>query len=200
MKQALLIFVRQPIPGKVKTRLAKTLGDAQALAVYQTLLQHTHTVTHSLSVDKYVFYADDIAANDIWEESIFGKEKQVGDSLGQRMQAAFALLFDKGYQQVCIIGSDCFELTTSILQQAFSSLQQYDVVLGPSSDGGYYLLGMKSLQPKLFANIAWSTPGVMRQTMDACNAANSTHILLPVLNDIDTEEDWRLHQHKNASA
>ena len=119
--------------------------------------------------------------------------------LGARMQAAFELLFNKGYQHICIIGSDCYELTSGIIQQAFNALQQYKVVIGPSADGGYYLLGLSRMQPSLFTNIEWSTDKVLEQTINACIVADCSHALLPILHDIDNEEDWIQSQLKSAS-
>ena len=199
MKQALIIFVRNPILGKVKTRLAKTLGNEQALIVYKELLRYTHDITQTLPYDKYVFYADGITQNDIWENHIYKKQIQSGNNLGARMQAAFELLFNKDYQHICIIGSDCYELTTAIIRQAFDALPQYDAAIGPSADGGYYLLGLSRMQPSLFTNMEWSTDKVLKQTVNACTIADCSYTLLPILHDIDDEQDWIQHQIKAAS-
>lgn len=199
LKTALIIFVRQPILGKVKARLAKTIGDEKALIIYKELLQHTRAITQALLCDKYVFYADDIAQYDIWENAIYQKLTQSGNDLGERMKAAFDILFRKGYQHICVIGSDCYELTTAIIQQAFDALQQYDVVIGPSADGGYYLLGLSRMRPALFTNIEWSSNKVLAQTISACIVSDCSHILLPMLHDIDEEEDWIQYQTKQAA-
>jgi len=199
LKQVLIIFVRNPVFGKVKTRLAKTIGDEQALSIYKELLRHTHDITQTLACDKYVFYADGITLDDIWENDIYKKQVQTGNDLGIRMHTAFDILFSKGYQHICIIGSDCYELTTAIIQQAFNALQQYNTVIGPSADGGYYLLGLSRMQPSLFNNIAWSTDKVLTQTINTCIVEDCSHILLPILHDIDNEEDWIQYQTKPAS-
>ena len=199
LNQALIIFIRNPILGKVKTRLARTVGDEQALSIYKELLKHTHDITQTLPCDKYVFYADSITESDIWENSIYRKLMQSGKDLGERMQAAFELLFSKGYQHICIIGSDCYELTTEIIQQAFDPLRQYDAVIGPSVDGGYYLLGLSRMQSSLFTSIEWSTDKVLAQTINACIAVHSSYILLSTLHDIDDEQDWIQYQTKVAS-
>ncbi len=199
MKTALILFVRNPVLGKVKTRLAKTAGDTAALAIYKALLRHTNVVAKSMQCDKYVFYADNIAEYDIWENTIYQKKLQAGNDLGARMHAAFEALFSKGYQHICIIGSDCYELTTATIQQAFNALLQNDVVIGPSADGGYYLLGLSCMQPSLFKDIAWSTSKVLEQTIAACIAAGCSHRLLATLHDIDTEEDWIQYQTKQAA-
>ena len=199
LKQVLIIFVRNPVFGKVKTRLAKTIGDEQALSIYKELLRHTHDITQTLACDKYVFYADGITLDDIWENDIYKKQVQTGNDLGIRMHTAFDILFSKGYQHICIIGSDCYELTTAIIQQAFNSLPQYNTVIGPSADGGYYLLGLSRMQLSLFTNIAWSTDKVLAQTIDTCIVEDRSHVLLPILHDIDNEEDWIQYQTKPAS-
>jgi rSAM/selenodomain-associated transferase 1 len=199
MKQALIIFIRNPILGKVKTRLAKTVGDEQALNIYKELLQHTHDITETLPCHKYVFYADSITEHDIWENNIYRKHLQSGNDLGERMQAAFELLFGKGYQHLCIIGSDNYELTTAIIQQAFDALSQYNAVIGPSADGGYYLLGLSRMQSSLFTNVEWSTDKVLSQTINACYVAGCSYTLLSILLDIDDEKDWIQYQAKVAS-
>ncbi len=193
LKRALIIFVRNAVLGKVKTRLAKTAGDEKALAVYKELLSHTYSITKELTIDKFIFYADKINSNDIWTENYY-KQLQRGVDLGEKMKNAFAHLFDAGYDEICIIGSDCYELTTNIIEQAFVSLEQHDIVLGPATDGGYYLLGLKKLQASLFENINWSTDKVLMQTLNACLADNLSYHLLQTLHDIDEEQDWLQYQ------
>ena len=189
-KKALIIFVRNPVLGKVKTRLAATVGDEKALEIYQSLLQHTHDITAGLNCDKYVYYADEVANNDMWGNAHFKKAKQAEGNLGYKMMRAFADMFQKGYQSVCIIGSDCLSLTATAIKEAFDKLEQADVVIGPSEDGGYYLLGMKKVIAPIFTNKQWSTDSVFPETMTAIKLLSLTHSLLPVLSDIDTEEDW----------
>lgn len=157
MKQALIIFARNPVRGKVKTRLAATMGDNKALSIYQSLLEHTVQITQQLPCDRYVFYADGISKNDVWPDHLYLKKNQEGNDLGQRMLHAFDTLFQLGYQKIIIIGTDCFELSSSILLDAFTALDEKEVVIGPSEDGGYYLLGMRQFFPFLFQEKAWST-------------------------------------------
>ena len=194
-KEALILFVRKPELGKVKTRIAATEGEAVALAIYQRLLEHTYTITSGLPVDKYVFYAGEMVSHDIWNQGYY-KMLQEETDLGNRMKAAFSLLFQKGYEQICIIGSDCYELDASVIRQAFSSLAQTDMVIGPASDGGYYLLGMRQGLKDVFQHIEWSTESVLQQTIDQIRALNSSYVLLPVLNDVDTihdvPESWKV--------
>ncbi len=196
MKQALIIFARNPIRGKVKTRLAATLGEDKALSIYQSLLEHTVQITRELPCDRYVFYADGISLNDHWLNDVYRKENQVGADLGDRMHHAFDTLLHRSYEQVLIIGTDCFELTPDILENAFTILRKHDVVIGPSVDGGYYLLGMRQLYSFLFEEKAWSTNTVYNSTIQQLEMHQISYDTLPILNDIDTEEDWKEYNSK----
>jgi len=196
LKQALIIFARNPIRGKVKTRLAATLGEDKALSIYQSLLEHTVQITHQLPCDRYVFYADGISLNDHWLSDVYRKENQVGADLGARMHHAFDTLFQRSYEQVLIIGTDCFELTPEILENAFTILRKHEVVIGPSVDGGYYLLGMRQLYPFLFEEKAWSTNTVYNSTIQQLEMHQISYDTLPILNDIDTEEDRKEYNSK----
>ncbi|HEX8331862.1 MAG TPA: TIGR04282 family arsenosugar biosynthesis glycosyltransferase [Segetibacter sp.] len=191
MNSALIIFVRNPVLGKVKTRIAKDLGDEAALEIYKKLLSHTHSITSHLQIDRYVFYADYINDNDLWELSLYNKELQTGDHLGERMYNAFELLFKKGYSKVCVIGSDCVELTDHVINEAFSILDNKNSVIGPTYDGGYYLLGMSSLIRQLFQGKNWSTDTVCSDTIENLSNLNYTYSLLPVLSDVDNAEDCK---------
>jgi uncharacterized protein len=187
MKNALIIFVRNPILGKVKTRLAATMGNEKALQVYIHLLQHTKSITQNTAVTKFVFYADYINDNDIWNG--YEKKLQSGNDLGERMQNAFEKTFALGYKSVCIIGSDCYEITTEIINEAFENLTFCKTVIGPASDGGYYLLGMQTPIKDLFSDIEWSTKNVFIETVNKINTQGLTCHLLTWLNDVDEEKD-----------
>ena len=189
MKNALIIFVRNPVLGKVKTRLAATIGNEKTLMLYNQLLQHTKTITINLPVTKFVYYADYINEDDLWNG--FEKRFQQGTDLGERMKNAFAELFDAGFKNICIIGSDCYELSSDILADAFEKLHIVDVVAGPVSDGGYYILGMNKPVPEFFINKVWSTDTVYADTLKDAAALNLRLHQLPMLNDIDTEADLR---------
>ena len=138
----LLIFVKNLIKGHVKTRLANTLGNDAAMDIYKQLLIIAHDKIQSLEIDKIVFYSEFIE-DDIWEDDLFQKEIQEGNDLGERMKNAFKSLFTAGYKNAIIIGTDCPGINKNILQNAFLKLNHSDIVIGPSNDGGYYLLGMK---------------------------------------------------------
>lgn len=184
---ALLIFTRNPELGKVKTRLAKTIGDVDALQVYKDLLLHTMEQTAVIDCDKYVFYDSAIIENDIWDPITYYKKLQASGDLGQKMQTAFEQLFSKGYTNCIIVGSDLFDLKSEMITTAFTALKSNEVVIGPAEDGGYYLLGLKAMQSSLFKNKEWGTSTVFGATMKDLQADKT--YLLPILNDIDTFED-----------
>jgi rSAM/selenodomain-associated transferase 1 len=197
-KKAVILFTRNPVLGRVKTRLAATIGRANALEIYKKLLDHTRSITLDLPCDKYVFYEDEISYQDIWNNEVYQKRKQDGNGLGERMTNAFQSLFDNGYKEVLIIGSDCYELAQNHLEEAFEFLHAVDIVLGPASDGGYYLLGLKEPAPELFTDIAWSSSGVFSETINRLKELNRRYHLLQVRNDVDEEKDlpvgWRLNE------
>lgn len=189
-KQLLIIFVKNAVAGKVKTRLAATIGPEKALAVYQILLQRTHDITISLPMAKAVYYSD-FVADDNWNPLFYERRVQMGPDLGERMYRAFADGFAAGYEHICIIGSDCYELTREIIRQAFEKLEANDVVIGPAEDGGYYLLGLKCLNEALFTGKTWSTSSVLLDTLNNIKEAGQSVALLPELTDVDEEKDLR---------
>lgn len=191
MNEALIIFVKNPEPGKVKTRIAHTMGNENATLIYKELLDHTKKVTQLLSCKKFVFYGDNINQNDLWDNDSYHKVVQHGNDLGERMKNSFDFVFKKGYDAVCIIGSDCMELSDSIIKSAFYALNKNDIVIGPSTDGGYYLLGMKQINEALFLDKNWSTEEVLTQTIIDIKKLNKTYQLLELITDIDTEQDWQ---------
>ena len=192
MPPALIIFVKNPIEGKVKTRIAKTVGHPKAVEIYRELLQYTHDVAETLPAADYaktVYYGDFINDDDLWNGWQKALQPQDGD-LGNRMKQAFREQFALGADQVVIIGSDCLDLKPHHLQQAFQQLQKHDVVLGPSTDGGYYLLGMSLLHEAIFDNMPWSQPDLMEKTMAVLTRNNISYALLDPLTDIDEWEDY----------
>ena len=151
----------------------------------------------------YVFYSDFIETDDDWSNRGFEKQLQSGKDLGERMLNAFDFVFKK-HHSACIIGSDCPTLSSAILQQSFEKLTDFDCVVGPSTDGGYYLLGMKNevkgafllkkALENLFLDMEWSTDQVLPNTLKRIKENNQTVLLLPELTDIDEEADWLIFQ------
>lgn len=184
--QLLIIFIRRPELGKVKTRLAKETSDEVALAVYKDLVTHTHHTTKDLEVDKWVFYTDEIVFDDIWSEGEFMKMIQAEGDLGTKMQEAVFKGFGAGYLEIVVIGSDVDTLSKEILKEAFDQVQDQPVI-GPAEDGGYYLLGLDQPRTDVFTNKEWGTDTVLRDTLK--NFENEEVFLLDELNDIDYLED-----------
>jgi uncharacterized protein len=182
----LIIFAKNPVLGRCKTRLAKGIGTENALAVYRILLQHTSKITRNLKVDKKVFYTDFIDHEDNWDSTIYKKELQRPGDLGQKMQAAFEAGFNEGYQKIVLIGTDLITLEASDIQKAFEALNSNTAVFGPAQDGGYYLIGLAQMKPELFKNIPWSTAEVLTRSLEKID---DTYQLLQIKNDIDTVED-----------
>lgn len=190
-RNLLLIFTRNPELGKVKTRLAKTVGDENALEIYRLLLKKTQEVAEKVTADKAVFYSEKIIQNDHWNPAIFQKFPQIEGDLGCKMQHAFEQSFEKGFEKVAIMGSDLYDITPEIIEDAFHQLELNDIVLGPAKDGGYYLLGMKSLHKSIFQQKKWGTATVLSDTLK--DIADKKVSLLEELNDIDVFEDIQFH-------
>ncbi|MCY7350867.1 MAG: TIGR04282 family arsenosugar biosynthesis glycosyltransferase [Cytophagaceae bacterium] len=188
--QALLVFIKNPRAGYVKTRIAQELGDEKALRIYQLLLTSTRQTTEGLPFRKFLFYSDFVDETDEWNSPNYEKKVQHGPTLGDRMNDAFQkVLAEKGVTRAIIVGSDCPELSGSLLIKAFIALETHDFVIGPARDGGYYLLGMKQVEGKIFRNKTWSTASVLRDTLDDLGRLNKSFYLLPVLSDVDTVAD-----------
>jgi len=189
MENALIIFVRNLEKGKVKKRLAKSIGEDKSLEVYKYLLEYTKEITVSCKFNLFVFYSDYLHINDVFDDDIYSKHLQEGNDLGERMMNAFKKVFDLGLKNICIIGSDCYDLQTATLHEAFEKLHENSVVIGPSADGGYYLLGINTFYPDLFINKNWGSSTVLDDTIDTIHKLGLTSALLPRLNDIDTIDD-----------
>ncbi|MDA9554898.1 TIGR04282 family arsenosugar biosynthesis glycosyltransferase [Pelobium sp.] len=189
MKRALIIFLKYPELGRSKTRLAATVGNENSLKVYIELLSYTNLITKELKCDKYLYY-DKVSPNKMpWGDEIYHTAYQVESDLGGRMHNAFEELFNKGYEQIVIIGSDCYELNQGIIEQAFNKLDTSKAVIGPAKDGGYYLLGLSEMIPQIFTDVAWSTDEVFSSTTKTLESLNITYQTTPTLSDIDTFDD-----------
>ncbi|MEQ1587824.1 MAG: TIGR04282 family arsenosugar biosynthesis glycosyltransferase [Cyclobacteriaceae bacterium] len=185
----LIIFYRNPELGQVKSRLAATVGEERALAIYLKLASFTRSVTSAINCDQVVYYSNFIDREDSWPNERYFKHLQRGDELGSKMRHAFETAFAQGYKRVCIIGTDCLELTSDILKEAFEALKGKDSVIGPAFDGGYYLLGMNRFIPEVFRNKRWSTDTVFIDTIDELKRLRCSYHLTPTLHDVDNEAD-----------
>ena len=187
----LLYFVKYPTPGKVKTRLAKTVGDQEAAKLYSELAEKNLKVIASLHqrniCDLVIVFDPPVKKEDFkrWFSVSCEYLPQCEGDLSERLMHAFGEAFQRGGRRVMALGSDTLGLTTDIIQQGFEALQSNDVVVGPAEDGGYYLIGSASFQPKLFEGIAWSTSGVLAQTYKTINNLRLSYQTLRQLEDLD---------------
>jgi rSAM/selenodomain-associated transferase 1 len=187
-KEVVLVFQKNAILGKVKTRLASGMGELRALEIYRHLIQSTYSVLEDVLAPVWTYYSDFIpeTINPPTAKSFV----QEGQDLGERMANAIARSFESGMEKVVLIGTDCPTLQSQHLNEAFEALSNSDLVLGPATDGGYYLIGMKRKADYLFEGISWSTAEVLSQTLAVATAHGLHFTLLDELSDIDTQEDW----------
>lgn len=191
-RDALLIFARLPRLGKVKTRLAKTIGDESATEIFRICAEHLFQEALKLQeIDVYMFYADQDDAEGIqrWVPEQFAALQQTGSDLGERMKNAFSHAFEHGASRCIIVGTDVPDVSAELLRHAFQTLRQRDIVLGPSQDGGYYCIGMNVLREELFKDVPWSTEHVLPITRKVIEHIGLTYHTLPTLIDVDTEDD-----------
>lgn len=189
-RNTLIVFVKNPEKGKVKTRLASVSGDDAALRIYQFLLEKTRSAALGVGCSRLLCYSEYVPATDNWPDTAFLKAVQSPGDLGQRMTSAFHQAFHSGAQKAIIIGSDCPELDSRLIREAFEALDNTDFVIGPARDGGYYLLGMKQFTPEIFREVPWSTATVAEDTLQIVHSLDKDYTLLPQLSDIDEYEDW----------
>lgn len=186
----IIIFQKNAELGKVKTRLAATIGEQAAFEAYHSLVKYTHKVASQSAANKILFFTNYLEENRSNYSSDYRFELQSGEGLGDRMKNAFQKLFEEKYDRLIIIGTDCGEITPEIISEAFDVLENREVVIGPAHDGGYYLIGMRSFIPSLFDGIPWSTDQVTALTIRCLESNSISYGLLPTLSDVDYEEDW----------
>ncbi len=196
LESLLLVFVKFPEPGRVKTRLAVDVGPEKAAEIYRQMVravldslpsgQRVRILYDSFRPESdYRAWLDHPALADAEFSS------QSEGNLGNRLTAAFANAFRDGWRKVGVIGSDCVDITPEIYAEAWATLETHDVVIGPTFDGGYYFLASRLEVPSLFSGIAWSSELVYEQTLAAARAADWTLTPLKKLHDIDTLDDWK---------
>jgi rSAM/selenodomain-associated transferase 1 len=172
--------------GKVKTRLAKTIGNEGAFQVYKHLVELTENATEEVKAEKGIYFSD-VIIEEKWPKSV--KFIQKGADLGEKMQNAFEKGFKDGFEKICLIGSDLPDLSAKIIEQGFDKLDDKPVVFGPAEDGGYYLVGMTNKHYSIFQNKQWSTDSLLEKTLIELKEKGIRFSLLKTLNDIDTVED-----------
>ncbi|MGA1226097.1 MAG: TIGR04282 family arsenosugar biosynthesis glycosyltransferase [Tamlana sp.] len=185
-KDLLIVFVKNIKLGKVKTRLAKTIGNEAAFEVYKELVKVTENATKNLKIDVHIYFSDAVIETK-WK-GVY-KTVQEGNDLGLRMQNAFKNGFKNGYERVSLIGSDLPDINVSHINNGFKKLNDFDVVFGPAEDGGYYFLGMRKMYDFIFENKPWSQPNLLEETLNELTQKSIKFSTLVTLNDIDTYED-----------
>lgn len=186
---ALIVFVKKSVPGQVKTRLAKTIGNEQAARVYEHLLTYTSQLSIEVKNVTVLIFHDELPDSLPLKWKPFENRTQSTGNLGAKLLAAFKECFDCGFQRVICIGSDCISIQPSDINEACTVLEHSDVVFGPATDGGYYLIGMNQWVPQIFEDMPWSQSSLLQYTLEKCKSTNHTYHLLRELSDIDTAED-----------
>ncbi len=195
----LVFFARAPQSGLVKTRLARCLGENEALKAYCILAQSVLS-TLARSREVVIRYSPDNAQIDIepWLQPGWTSEPQGLGELGDRLARCFESLFCRGASSIVVVGSDCPYIEESDLESAWTSLQTQDMVLGPAADGGYWLIGLNRFYPSVFAGVDWGTDKVLEQTVERAKLAGLSVARLRQLSDVDTIEDWKTFlQHRS---
>ena len=190
-KEVLSIFVKNLIPGTVKTRLAKDLGIDVAIEIYKELVRITAEATNTLKIDKCVYYSEYIESNDQFDDAKYQKHIQEGKDLGQRMQNCFYDAFELNFDKIILIGSDTPDITDQIISQGFAELDKHDIIIGPAQDGGFYLIGMKEPHENLLNKRTYGHEEVLNELLNEIENRNLSVFKLPTLIDIDVKDDLK---------
>ncbi len=190
-KEVLSIFVKNLIPGTVKTRLAKDLGIDVAIEIYKELVRITAEATNTLKIDKCVYYSEYIESNDQFDDAKYQKHIQEGKDLGQRMQNCFYDAFELNFDKIILIGSDTPDITDQIISQGFAELDKHDIIIGPAQDGGFYLIGMKEPHENLLNKRTYGHEQVLNELLKEIENRNLSVFKLPTLIDIDVKDDLK---------
>lgn len=195
------LFVRVPVPGRVKTRLAADLGAERACRLYRAMVTDVLSAIRASGLPMYLFYdgSDSHPLPQAWQDAACQVIAQQGDRLGERMAAAFQYCLAE-QNRVILVGSDIPELDAQVLLTAAQALETFDAVLCPVVDGGYCLMALRpeSYHPDLFQNIPWSTDQVLPATLAAIKKNRLEACVLARLHDIDTLEDLRNFYRRSA--
>ncbi|UCH66618.1 MAG: TIGR04282 family arsenosugar biosynthesis glycosyltransferase [Ignavibacterium sp.] len=188
----------------MKTRLAKDVGHDFAVSFYKVCAEHTFNEILKLkenSIAPFLFCSDENEIDEVkkWSNDKFRYYPQLGNDLGERMLNAFNKVFDEGYKKVILVGTDVPGINAKLISKALAHLENYDCVVGPSEDGGYYLIGLNSATPNLFDGISWSTDLVFSKTVETLETENHSYLVLEKLIDVDTIDDLKKWRNNNKS-
>lgn len=199
-KNALILFLRYPEQGVVKTRLAKTLGEDFTYELYTCFLADLAVMVHEVEAEKVIVYSGP-------EDAVFSSFPELrlilqrGNDIGERMYSAFSDVFALGFERAILIGSDCPDLPARLVNDAFEKLAVADVVFGPGTDGGYYLVGCNrdGLCPSIFSGVPWSTDAVFSETLQRAAETGLVCGQLEKWSDIDEIDDLKQFYMRNAN-
>jgi rSAM/selenodomain-associated transferase 1 len=186
---SLIIFSKNPDQSRAKNLLDQELGEEQAKTAYHKLLLYTKEITKKLNCDKSIYYSSHIDNNDLWDNMIYSKSLQQGNTKGESLADAFNKAFAAGKKRVIIIGTDCIDLESYMIKEAFAVLENNDIVLGPFKTGGYYLLGMSKFLPTLLTEKDWESENLLMDTILDLKNLDSKYYLLKTLSDVETADD-----------
>ena len=202
MKNLVLVFLKFPDPGRVKTRLAVDLGEQGAAEAYSRLVRRVFEVLEDVAGTEMRVLYDPPERHQAaigWIEGLASARVREGldfvaqapGELGERLEKAFEGAFGDGYEKVAAIGTDCVDLSTATFEATWERLTEVEVVFGPSQDGGYYLVGLKEPRAEVFREVPWSSGETLKASLAAAEAAGMRVALLEELRDVDTIDDWR---------
>jgi len=201
-KSIVLLFIKAPVKGQVKSRLAAAIGEEMALEVYTRFILDIAGTVDASGYPLRICYSPPDAGDmfSSWPGQGYPAMPQQGDDLGARMENAFHRIFSEGTDSAVLIGSDLPDLPATVIHDAFEALTRSDAVIGPATDGGYYLIGFTraAFAPRIFQGIAWSTDRVFEETMKKFREGSLRVGVLPEWSDVDTIEDLRTLLLRNA--
>jgi rSAM/selenodomain-associated transferase 1 len=194
--ETLVIFARAPRTGTVKTRLAASIGDVGALAIYRSLCEGTIAMARSTGLSLTVAFTPPDAIGEMreWLGDDLQYEAQCEGDLGARLADTVARHSHGGARCIAVIGTDCPTITAATVHAALATLSDADVVFGPASDGGYYLVAMRGAHVTVFHDVPWSSPSTLAVTLARASDAGLRVAMLDVESDIDTIDDWTRYQ------
>jgi uncharacterized protein len=190
VKSCVVLFGRQPVPGRAKTRLAPALGADGAAAVAGVMLQHALTAAGTAGVEVHLSLAE-APADDTWAPRHVSLSIQLQGDLGERMHDVFEQRFADGFDRVVLTGTDIPLCSGAHLRAALRCLDEAPVVLGPAEDGGYYLVGQRTPGADIFRDIPWSSEETLHATHDRLTALGLSYARIETLPDVDTPDDLR---------
>jgi len=198
VRNQLVVLLKAPRTGSVKTRLAEGIGPEAACAVYQQLVATLLANLAPLPSVELCFTPADASAEVVpWLRAGWSSQPQVAGDLGARLHAVFLRHFQAGACRVVVIGADSPEVMPADVATAWQALADHDVVLGPAVDGGYWLVGLCAPQEQLFTAMPWSTDAVLAETQRRARASGLRVALLRELSDVDTVADWERWRHRS---